>query len=95
MAEKKKKKSHSSNPYKDLMGITGYVAGKFPETTMDIEDAIGFGKVYESEMENRGKKSLKRIDEDYSGSTKEMRDGGKIGRGCGSAIRGAGKVMKA
>ena len=94
MAEKKKKKSHSSNPYKDLMGITGYVAGKFPKTTMDIEDAVGFGKVYESAMENRGKKSLKKIDEDYSGIVKKAK-GGPVGRGCGAAIRGAGKVMKA
>ena len=91
MAEKKKK---SSNPYKDLMGITGYIAGNFPETVMDIEDAIGFGKVYESEMENRGKKSLKNIDEDYSGRVKKSK-GGPVGRGCGAAMRGAGKVMKA
>jgi len=89
------KPSKKTNPYKDVMGMTGYVAGKFPETVMDIEDAIGFGKVYESEMKNRGKKSLKRIDEDYSGSAKKMKAGGKIGRGCGVAMRGAGKVMKA
>ena len=94
MSKKKKKKSHSSNPYKDLMGITGYVAGKFPETTMDIEDAIGFGKVYESAMEERGKKSLNKIDEDYSGKVKKSK-GGPVGRGCGAAMRGAGKVMKA
>jgi len=94
MAKQKKNKSSSSNPYKDVAGLTGYVAGKFPETTMDIEDAIGFGKVYESAMEDRGKKSLKKIDEDYSGTVKKTK-GGKVGRGCGAAMRGAGKVMKA
>ena len=94
MAKKKKTKSYSSNPYKDVMGITGYVAGKFPETTMDIEDAVGFGKVYESGMKSRGKKSLEKIDEDYSGTVKKAK-GGKVGRGCGAAMRGAGKVMKA
>jgi hypothetical protein len=26
---------------------------------------------------------------------KKMKAGGKIGRGCGAAMRGAGKVMKA
>jgi hypothetical protein len=94
VAKEKKTKSYKSNPYKDVMGMTGYVAGKFPETVMDIEDAIGFGKVYESDMKSRGKKSLKRIDEDYSGTVKKAK-GGKVGRGCGVATRGAGKVMKA
>jgi hypothetical protein len=94
VAKEKKTKSYRSNPYKDVIGITGYVAGKFPETVMDIEDAIGFGKLYESGMKSRGKKSLKRIDEDYSGIVEKAK-GGKVGRGCGAAMRGAGKVMKA
>ena len=83
MAKKKKTKSYSSNPYKDVMGITGYVAGKFPKTTMDIEDAVGFSKVYESGMKSRGKKSLEKIDEDYSGKSKTTKKskGGKVSSG--------------
>jgi len=75
-----RKNNNKTNPYKDVVGATGYVMGKFPETMMNIEDAIGFGKLYESEMENRGKKSLKKTDEDYSGdraTTKKM-GGGKV-----------------
>ncbi len=105
MAKKKKTKSYSSNPYKDVMGMTGYALGQFPETMMDIEDAVGFGKLYEGAMKRRGKKSLKRSDEDYSGTSKTTKkskggkvnyrkSGGKIGRGCGAAQRGGGKVMK-
>lgn len=59
--------ANEKNPYEDVVGLTGYIMGNFPETTMDIEDAIGFGKIYESEMERRGKKSTKDIDEDYAG----------------------------
>jgi len=36
--------NNKTNPYKDVLGLTGYVMGSFPETMMDIEDAIGFGK---------------------------------------------------
>jgi hypothetical protein len=101
----RKNSSKKTNPYKDVMGITGYALGQFPETMMDIEDAVGFGKLYESEMKSRGKKSLKTIDEDYSGKSKTIekskggkvnyrKSGGKIGRGCGAAQRGGGKVMK-
>ena len=63
--------ANEKNPYKDVMGLSGYIMGNFPETTMDIEDTIGFGKIYESEMERRGKKSTKKIDEDYAGEDKD------------------------
>ena len=78
--ETTRKNKNRTNPYKDVIGATGYVMGKFPETMMNIEDAIGFGKLYEGEMEKRGKKSLKKIDEDYSGdrSTKKKMGGGKV-----------------
>lgn len=75
-----RKNKNKTNPYKDVMGMTGYVMGSFPETMMDIEDAVGFGKIYEGEMKRRGKKSLKKIDEDYSGDrpiNKKM-GGGKV-----------------
>ena len=101
----RKNSSKKTNPYKDVMGMTGYALGQFPETMMDIEDAVGFSKLYEGEMKRRGKKSLKRSDEDYSGTSKTTKkakggkvnyrkSGGKIGRGCGAAQRGGGKVMK-
>jgi hypothetical protein len=32
------------------MGMTGYALGQFPETMMDVEDAVGFSKLYEGEM---------------------------------------------
>ena len=63
--------ANEKNPYKDVLGLTGYVMGSFPETMMDIEDAIGFGKIYEGDMKGRGKKSTKNIDEDYSGRKKK------------------------
>lgn len=63
--------ANKKNPYKDVLGLTGYVMGSFPETMMDIEDAIGFGKIYEGDMKGRGKKSTKNIDEDYSGRKKK------------------------
>ena len=63
--------ANEKNPYKDVLGLTGYVMGSFPETMMDIEDAIGFGKIYEEDMKGRGKKSTKNIDEDYSGRKKK------------------------
>jgi len=63
--------ANEKNPYKDMMGLTGYVMGNFPETMMDIEDAVGFGKIYESEIERRGNKSTKDIDEDYAGRKKK------------------------
>jgi len=72
------KNKNRTNPYKDIIGSTGYVMGKFPETMMDIEDGIGFGKLYEGEMKGRGKKSLEKTDEDYSGDrpTKKKMGGG-------------------
>ena len=75
-----RKNKNRTNPYKDIIGSTGYVMGKFPETMMNIEDAIGFEKLYEGEMEKRGEKSLKKIDEDYSGdrSTTKKMGGGKV-----------------
>jgi hypothetical protein len=74
------KPSKKTNPYKDVMGMTGYALGQFPETMMDIEDTVGFSKLYEGEMKRRGKKSLKKIDEDYSGKSKttEKSKGGKV-----------------
>ena len=67
MSNKKK-----PNPYSDVGGITGYMMGSFPETFMDIEDAIGLGpKFYESGIKKRGKKSTKKIDEDYAGEDKD------------------------
>ena len=55
----------------------------FPETTMNMEDAVGFSKIYESNMKSRGKKSLKKIDEDYSGTSKTAKKakGGKVSSG--------------
>ena len=86
------------NPYKDVDGSLGSLMQKFPETTMDIEDAVGFGKIYESGMKYRGKKSLNKIDEDYSGTPEKVKKskGGKVsmGRGMGKALRGGGKVMR-
>jgi hypothetical protein len=77
-----KKHGGKTNPYKGSENpmILGALAKKFPETAMDIEDAIGFGKLYESYMKERGKKSLKKIDEDYSGDrpTKKKMGGGKV-----------------
>ena len=32
--------ANEKNPYEDVVGLTGYIMGNFPETTMDIEDAI-------------------------------------------------------
>ena len=60
--------------------MTGHALGQFPETMMDIEDAVGFSKLYEGEMKRRGKKSLKRSDEDYSGTSKTTKKakGGKV-----------------
>mgnify|MGYP003122738669 FL=1 len=67
MSNKKK-----PNPYSDVGGITGYMMGSFPETFMDIEDAIGIGpKFYESGMKKRGKESTEKIDEDYAGEDKD------------------------
>ena len=75
-----RKNKNKTNPYKDVTGMTGYVMGSFPETMMDIEDAIGFGKIYEGDMKVRGRKSLKKTDEDYSGDrpTKKKMGGGKV-----------------
>jgi|TARA_R100000149_G_C5741196_1_gene55193 hypothetical protein len=67
MSNKKK-----TNPYSDMGGTIGYIMGSFPETMMDIEDAIGLGpKFYESGMKKRGKKSTEKIDEDYAGEDKD------------------------
>ena len=80
----RKNNNNKTNPYKGSENpmILGPLAKKFPETAMDIEDTIGFGKLYESYMEKRGKKSLKKIDEDYSGDrpiNKKMGGGKLIG----------------
>ena len=58
----RKNNNNKTNPYKGSENpmILGPLAKKFPETAMDIEDTIGFGKLYESYMEKRGKKSLKK-----------------------------------
>jgi len=79
----RKNSSKKTNPYKDVMGMTGYALGQFPETMMDIEDAVGFSKLYEGEIKRRGKKSLKTIDEDYSGKAKTTKKskGGKVSSG--------------
>ena len=75
-----RKNKNKTNTYKDETGMTGYVMGSFPETMMGIEDAIGFGKIYEADMKGRGRKSLKKTDEDYSGDrpTKKKMGGGKV-----------------
>ena len=75
--------NNKTNPYKDMKHldmIFGTLAKNFPETAMDIEDAIGFGKIYEGAMKGRGRKSLKKTDEDYSGDrpTKKKMGGGKV-----------------
>ena len=93
--------NNKTNPYKDVLGLTGYVMGSFPETMMDIEDAIGFGKIYEGDMKGRGKKSTKNIDEDYSGDrpTKKKMGGGKVYKKMGGGymkknMMGGGQVYK-
>ena len=75
--------NNKTNPYKGMKHldmIFGTLAKNFPETAMDIEDAIGFGKIYEGAMKGRGRKSLKKTDEDYSGDrpTKKKMGGGKV-----------------
>lgn len=79
----RKNSSKRTNPYKDVIGLTGSVMQAFPETTMNMEDAVGFSKIYESNMKSRGKKSLKKIDEDYSGTSKTAKKakGGKVSSG--------------
>jgi len=42
----------------------------------------------------RMKDTVRDIEGTPSENKKKMKAGGKIGRGCGSAMRGAGKVMK-
>ena len=85
---RKNNNKNRTNPYKDMTGLSEWTVPMkhAPETFMYIEDAMSLNgripgaRLYENEMKKRGKKSLKKIDEDYSGdrSTKKKMGGGKV-----------------
>jgi hypothetical protein len=59
------------------------------------EELIGSKNKRQSKFGEIAERQQKEKDLDMGYTTLELKTGGKIGRGCGAAMRGAGKVMKA
>ena len=59
------------------------------------EELLGSKTKRQSKFGEIAERQKKEKDLDMGYTTLELKKGGKIGRGCGVAMRGAGKVMKA